>query len=75
MKIEVPDATAEELRAMLARHGEETDVESYVQRTLAKRLLAETVGAIHEFNRDVDPGEIGAAVDEALAAVREERRE
>ena len=70
MKIEVPDKTAEEVQAMLARQGEDPDVEAFVQRTLAKRLLFETVSQVREGNDDVEAEEIQDAVDEAVSEVR-----
>ncbi len=74
MKIEVNDKTAIEVQAMLARQGESPDVESYVQRTLAKRLLFETVAEVRDSTKKVSAAEIEAAIEEAVTETRQQRR-
>jgi len=74
MKIEVNDKTAVEVQAMLARQGEAPDVESYVQRTLAKRLLFETVTEVRNSTKNVPAAEIEAAIEEAVTETRQQRR-
>ncbi len=74
MKIEVNDDTAAEVQAMLARRGETPDVESYVQRTLSKRLLFETVAEVRDSTKDVPAAEIEAAIEEAVTETRQQRR-
>lgn len=74
MKIELPDKTAADLRAMLDRLGDDSDLESYVQRTLAKRLLFETIAEIRRGTAGVDPAELQAAIDEAVKETRAARR-
>lgn len=74
MKIELPDKTAADLRAMLDRLGDHSDLESYVQRLLPKRLLFETIAEIRRGTAGVDPAELQAAIDEAVKETRAARR-
>lgn len=74
MKIEVPDSTAAEVQAMLAQQGEDTNVEAFVQRTLAKRLLQASVRELRACNRPVSGDEIESDIAEALGESRTARR-
>lgn len=74
MKIELPDKTAADLRAMLDRLGDDSDLESYIQRTLSKRLLFETITEIRLSAAGEDPAELEAAIDEAVTETRTARR-
>lgn len=74
MKIEVNDKMAKEVEAMLARQGESPDVEGYVQRTLAKRLLFETITEVRCTNEEVPLDEIAADIEEAVRETRKQRR-
>lgn len=74
MRIEIPDKTAADLKAMLARQGEDCDLEAYVQRTLSKRLLREAVDEMRASTEGVDPSTIDEAVSESRKAHQELKR-
>ena len=75
MNINLPDETVAELRAMLKRQGDESDVETYVQRTLSKRLLFETITEARVQTAEHDPAEVSRSINEALRAARAARGE
>lgn len=74
MQIELPDQTVRDVQAMLANRGENRDVSEYVDRTLQRALLFETVREVKRQNAGVHPDELDRLIDEAVEAVRGERR-
>ncbi|QDT67149.1 hypothetical protein MalM25_00460 [Planctomycetes bacterium MalM25] len=75
MEIKIPDKTAADLKAMLARRGEDCDLETYIQRTLSKRLLFEAVGEMRASTSEVDSTELADAIEEAVTTTRQAHRE
>ena len=73
MKIELPDETIRDVEAVVARDG--GDVVDFIDRAVRRRLFFDTVREIRESTAGVDPNELQAAIDEAVEAVRAERRE
>jgi transposase-like protein len=72
MKIELPDKTIRDVEAVVARDG--GDIIEFIDRAVNRSLLFDTVRQIREHNANVDPEELQAAIDEAIEAVRAERR-
>lgn len=75
MQIEIPDQTAEELKAMLAQQGEDCDLQQYIQRTLSKRLLHAAVGELRAQTATSDQRELSDTIDEVIRQVRTNHRE
>src|SRR3990172_2621325 len=74
MQIELPDQTVRDVEAMLAMRGEQGDVSAFVNRTLQRALFFETVREVKHRNAGVDPDELDRLIDEAVVAVRSERK-
>jgi Ribbon-helix-helix domain len=74
MQIEVPDQTVRDVQALLAKRGESSDVSQYIDQTLQRALLFETVREVKRQNADVDPDELDRLIDEAVEAVRADGR-
>lgn len=74
MQIELPDQTVRDLETMLAKRGENSDVSQYIDRTLQRALFFETVREVKRQNAGLDPDELDRLIDEAVMAVRAERR-
>lgn len=73
--IKVSKDTDISLRTYLARHGlKKGDLSKFVEEAVRWRVLDKTVAEVRERNRDIPDAEIEAAIDEALVAVRSERR-
>jgi len=69
--IKVSKGTDISLRSYLARHGmKKGDLSKFVEEAVRWRVLDKTVAEVRERNASVTEGEIEAAIDEALAAVR-----
>lgn len=74
MQIQLPDQTIRDVQAMLAKRGENGDVSDYIDRTLQRALFFETVREVKRQNAGVDPDELDRLIDDAVEAVRAERR-
>lgn len=74
MQIELPDQTVRDVEAMLANRGERSDVSAFVDRTLQRAMFFETVREVKRQNAGVDPAQLDRLIDEAVEAVRSERR-
>ena len=71
--IKVSKTTDISLRSYLAQHGmKKGDLSKFVEEAVRWRVLDKTVSEVRERNINVPAGEIEAAIDEALAAVRAE---
>ena len=69
--IKVSKGTDISLRSYLAQHGmKKGDLSKFVEEAVRWRVLDKTVSEVRERNVNVPDGEIEAAIDEALAAVR-----
>ncbi len=69
--IKVSKGTDISLRSYLAQHGmKKGDLSKFVEEAVRWRVLDKTVAEVRERNASVTEGEIEAAIDEALAAVR-----
>ena len=69
--IKVSKRTDISLRSYLAQHGmKKGDLSKFVEEAVRWRVLDKTVAEVRERNANVPEGEIEAAIDEALAAVR-----
>lgn len=69
--IKVSKETDISLRSYLAQHGmKKGDLSKFVEEAVRWRVLDKTVAEVRERNASVTDGEIEAAIDEALAAVR-----
>lgn len=72
--VTIPDKTDRLVRSHLARRGlKKGDLSLFVDRALRRAVFWETVEAVHEHNRDVDPAEIEEAVDRAVEESRADR--
>lgn len=72
--IQVDDKTDRAVRTHIARNGgRKGDLSKFVEQAVRKAVFWQTVDAAREFNKDVDPQEIEAAVDAALDEVRAAR--
>jgi hypothetical protein len=74
MQIEIPDETVRDVQDMLAKRGEDGDVSQYIDRTLQRALFFETVREVKRQNAGIDPDELDRRIDEAVEAVRTERK-
>jgi len=74
MQIELPDQTVRDVQAMLAKRGENGDVSQYIDDTLQRALFFDTVREVKRQNAGIDPDELERLIDEAVEAVRSERR-
>ncbi len=73
--VKVSKETDISLRSYLARQGmKKGDLSKFVEIAVRKEVFAKTIAAIRRRNADVPGREIENAIDEALAAVRAERR-
>ena len=73
--VKVSKETDISLRSYLARQGmKKGDLSKFVENAVRKEVFAKTIAAIKRRNADVPDKEIENAIDEALAAVRAERR-
>lgn len=73
--IKVSKGTDISLRSYLAQHGmKKGDLSKFVEEAVRWRVLDKTVAEVRERNANVTDGEIEAAIDEALAAVRAEMK-
>jgi len=69
--IKVSKGTDISLRSYLAQHGmKKGDLSKFVEEAVRWRVLDKTVAEVRERNASVTEGEIEAAIDEALVAVR-----
>lgn len=73
-QIEISDETYRVVEATLAASGEAVNVDQYVDRAVNRHLFFETVREIREQNQGVDPDVLQQEIDEAVEAVRAERR-
>ena len=72
--IKVSKGTDISLRSYLAQHGmKKGDLSKFVEEAVRWRVLDKTAAEVRERNASVMDGEIEAAIDEALAAVRIDR--
>jgi len=72
--IKVSKGTDISLRSYLAQHGmKKGDLSKFVEEAVRWRVLDKTVSEVRERNTNIPDGEIEAAIDEALAAVKIER--
>lgn len=74
MQIELSDQTIRDVQALLAKRGEGVDVSAFVDRTLQRAVFFETVREVKQQNAGVDPAELDQLIDEAVEAVRAERK-
>jgi len=74
MQIELSAQTIREVQALLAKRGEGVDVSAFVDRTLQRALFFETVREVKQQNIGTHPDELDRLIDEAVEAVRVERR-
>jgi hypothetical protein len=73
--VKVSKETDISLRSYLARQGmKKGDLSKFVEEAVRWRVLDKTIAAIKQRNVDVPDKEIEEAIDEALSAVRAERR-
>jgi hypothetical protein len=72
MRIELPDQTIRDVELMLAKRGETADVPAFIDRTLQRALLFETVREVKRQNAEVAPEELDRLIDEAVTSVRAE---
>ena len=73
--IKVSKGTDISLRSYLAQHGmKKGDLSKFVEEAVRWRVLDKTVAEVRERNANVTDGEIEAAIDEALVAVRAEMK-
>ena len=70
MRIELPDQTVRDLKALLAKRGEKGDVSEFIDRTIQRTLFFETVREVKRQNTGVDPQELDRLIDEAVMVVR-----
>ena len=69
--IKVSKGTDISLRSYLAQHGmKKGDLSKFVEEAVRWRVLDKTAAEVRERNASVTEGEIEAAIDEALVAVR-----
>jgi hypothetical protein len=74
VQIELSDQTIRDVQALLAKRGEGVDVSAFVDRTLQRAVFFETVREVKQQNAGVDPAELDQLIDEAVEAVRAERK-
>jgi hypothetical protein len=74
VQIELSDQTIRDVQALLAKRGEGVDVSAFVDRTLQRALFFETVREVKQQNIGTHPDELDRLIDEAVEAVRAERR-
>lgn len=74
-QIEISDETYRGIETMLANRGEAMAVDQYVDRTVNRYLFFETVREVKKRNKDIAPEVLQQEIDEAVAAVRAERRQ
>ena len=73
--IKVSKGTDISLRSYLAQHGlKKGDLSKFVEEAVRWRVLDKTVAEVRERSANVSDEGIEAAIDEALAAVRIERK-
>jgi hypothetical protein len=70
MRIDLPDHTIRDVELMLAKRGEAADVPAFIDRTLQRALLFETVREVKRQNAHLAPEELDRFIDEAVKAVR-----
>lgn len=73
-QINISDETYRVVEATLAARGEVANVDEYVDRAVNRHLFFETVREVREKNKDVAPEVLQKEIDEAVDAVRAERR-
>ena len=73
MRIELPDQTIREVELMLAKRGEAADVPAFIDRTLQRALLFETVREVKRQNAGADPEKVDQLINEAVEAARSEQ--
>ena len=72
--VTIPDKTDRLVRSHLARRGlKKGDLSNFVDKALRRAVFWETVDAVKERNRDVDPAEIEDAVERAVNEARADR--
>ena len=74
-QINISDETYRDVQAFLANRGESVDVDEFVNRTLQRTLFFELVEKIQDRNKNVDPEVLQQEINEAVKAVRAERRQ
>lgn len=73
--VNISDETYRDVQALLDSYGETVDIDTFVNRTLQKRLFFETVRKVQQRNKDVDPDVLQQEIDESIAEVRAARRQ
>lgn len=74
MHVTIADQTDRMVRSHLARQGDtESDISEYVDQALRRAVFWDTVDAVREQNRTVDPAELEQAVSQALEETRADR--
>jgi len=73
-QVTIPEQTDRMVRAHLTRRGvKESDLSGYVDRALRRAVFWDTLDAVREQNRQVDPAEIEQAVNQAMDETRADR--
>lgn len=64
------------LRELLSKEGRsrESEISRFVEEAVSKHIFDTTLRAVHEANKDVDPDELDAAIEESLAWARAQMR-
>jgi len=72
--LSIPDDTDRLVRSYLARRGmKKGDLSRFVDEAVKREVFREAVRAAREHNRDADPAEIEAAVNQAVEDARAPR--
>lgn len=70
MQVELPDQTVRDVQLMLDKRGEPANVAEFIDRTVQRALLFETVREIKRQNAGAPPDELDRIIDEAVNATR-----
>jgi hypothetical protein len=72
--VTVSSKTARNLRSILGKNAESPgEVSRYLERSVARDVLSQTIRKIQERNRHLDPDEVESEVNKAVREVRRER--
>jgi hypothetical protein len=74
VKIDLPDQTIQDVRALLAQRGETVDVSAFVNQTVKRAVFFDTVRELKRQNSNVAPDELDRLIAEAVEAERAERK-
>jgi hypothetical protein len=74
MQIDLSDQTMRDVEAMLARTGGKANLTEYVDRTLKRAVFFDTVREVKRQNAGIDPQELEDLIDDAVDAVRSDRK-